>query len=537
METYDHIVIGAGSAGCAVAGRLSEDPARRVVLLEAGGSDRRLEARAPLAFSGLFHTARDWDYETEPEPALGGRRLYQPRGKLLGGCSAMNAMLWVRGSDQDYDGWGVPGWSWEEVEPYFVRMEDHFLPGPGHGKGGPVRIRRLSTPDACTSAFVDAAVAAGIPRTEDLSGPELEGVQHSPTTTSGGRRWSTARGYIDPARRRRNLTVLTNALVRRVVIRDGAAVGVEVEHKGQMKEIAARGDIVLSGGAFNTPHLLQLSGIGPADHLRDIGVDVVVDNPAVGAHLSEHPMTFVNYELREPHRGLSDAEKPKHLLKWLPRGGGKLASNVGEALGHVRTLPELSAPDMQLVMGPVFYWEHGQAKHAKPAMMIAQSYWTPKSEGKVLARSSDPTQKPAVLLNLLAERDDLEALMRGVRLARDIFAQSPLREMVSREITPGTAVESDADLERWIRDTCQHTYHPSCTARMGEPGEGVLDPELRVHGVDNLRIADTSALPRITRANTNAPAILMGERCAAFIRGEAPLGPSRAGARRPAATA
>ena len=529
MQTYDHIVIGAGSAGCAVAARLSEDPARRVLLIEAGGSDRRLETRAPLAFSGLFHTARDWDYFTEPEPGCDGRSLYQPRGKLLGGCSAMNAMLWVRGSDRDYDGWGIPGWSWEEVLPYYLKIEDHFLSDAEHGRGGPMRIRRLSTPDPATKAFVKAAQAAGIPPCDDLSGPHLEGVSESPTTTSGGRRWSTARGYLDPARRRKNLTVMTKALVRRIVIKGGRAVGVEVERGGKITQVESSRDVVLSAGAFNTPHLLQLSGVGPAEHLRDIGVDVVVDSPAVGSHLTEHPMTFVNHELREPHLGLSDAEKPVHLLKWLPRGGGKLASNVAEALAHVRTLPDLPAPDLQLVMGPVFYWEHGAAEHPRPAMMTAQSYWTPKSRGTVRARSADPTEKPAVLLNLLAERSDVEALMRGIRLTREIFAQAPLRDMVGVEITPGDAVQTDDELERWIRRTCQHTYHPSCTARMGEPGEGVVDAELRVHGVEGLRVADTSALPVITRANTNAPAILMGERCAAFIRGEGAV-PQRAAA-------
>ena len=520
MESFDHIVIGAGSAGCAVAARLSEDSARRVLLVEAGGSDRRLEARAPAAFPGLFHTSRDWDYRTEPEPGCDGRRLYQPRGKLVGGCSAMNAMLWVRGSNLDYDGWGIAGWSWDDVRPHFLRIEDHFLRDADHGADGPVRIRRIDTPDPATTAFVESAVAAGIPRTEDLSGPELDGVQVSATTTSGGRRWSTARAYLDSARKRANLTVWTNALVHRVVIRDGRAVAVDIERKGRLARVGSRSDIVLSAGAFNTPHLLQLSGVGPAEHLREIGIDVLVDSPAVGAHLMEHPMTFVNFELREPWLGLSDAERPKHILNWLLRGRGKLASNVGEALAHVRTEDGLPAPDMQLVQGPVFFWEHGEGEHPRPAMMIAQSYWTPSSRGSVLVRSRDPRELPAVRLNLLEERGDLEAIVRGVRLARRIAAQPPLRDMLAAEITPGEGVQTDAQLEHWVRTTCQHTYHASCSARMGEPGEGVLDPELRVHGVGNLRVADASALPRITRANTNAPAILFGERCAAFIRGE-----------------
>jgi choline dehydrogenase len=520
METFDHIVIGAGSAGCAVAARLSEDPTRKVLLVEAGGSDRCLEARAPAGFPGLFHKDRDWDYYTEPEPGCDGRRLYHPRGKLVGGCSAMNAMLWVRGSNLDYDGWDIPGWGWDDVLPHYLKLEDHFLPGDAHGHGGPMRIRRIDTPDPSTTAFVDAAVAAGIPRTEDLSGPELSGVQVSATTTSGGRRWSTARGYLDPARRRKNLTVMTGALVHRIVIDRGRAVGIDLERKGQVQHVRATQEIVLSAGAFNTPHLLQLSGVGPAAHLRDIGVDVIVDAPAVGAHLTEHPMTFVNFELREPWLGLSDAEKPKHILNWLVRGKGKLASNVGEALAHVHTRDGLPAPDMQLVNGPVYFWEHGEGEHPKPAMMIAQSYWTPQSRGTVLARSSDPREKPAVQLNLLTAQEDVDAMVRGVRLARRIAEQGPLSDMLAAEITPGPVAQTDAELEAWVRATCQHTYHAACSARIGEPGDGVLDPELRVHGVEHLRVADASVLPTITRANTNAPAIMVGERCAAFIRGD-----------------
>lgn len=303
MEHYDHIVIGAGSAGCAVAARLSEDPARRVLLIEAGGSDRRLEIRAPAAFGQQFHTSMDWDHHTQPEPAADGRRIYLPRGKSLGGTSSMNAMLWVRGSALDYDGWEVPGWGWSDVEPVFRRMEDHFLGGAAHGRGGPMRINRLRSPDPVARAFVDAAAQAGIRRADDLSGPELDGVGPAPTTTAGGRRWSAARGYLDAARRRPNLTVMTKALVLRIVLRDRRAVGVEVEHRGRVRTLSSRADIVLSAGAFGTPQLLQLSGIGPAEHLSDVGIDPVVDNPAVGAHLSEHPMTFMNWELRPPYVG------------------------------------------------------------------------------------------------------------------------------------------------------------------------------------------------------------------------------------------
>lgn len=518
MRTYDHIVIGAGSGGCAAAARLSEDPGREVLLLEAGGSDLSLAVCAPLAFSKQFHGKGDWDYRTEPEPGAAGRRIYEPRGKVLGGSSAMNAMLWIRGCRGDYDGWGIPGWSWEEVEPFFLAMEDHHLADAAHGSGGPVHVTRMAHPDPVAERFVDAAAATGIPRSDDLSGPDLHGVGISPVTVWHGRRWSAARAYLAPARRRKNLTVLKHALACRVVIRDGRAVGVEFERRGKRTTAGARGDIVLAAGAFGTPHLLQLSGVGEAAHLREIGVDCVVDNPAVGANLAEHPMTLCNWELQPGNLGLSDATNPRYLLRWLTSGQGKLTSNIAEALAHVRSSPDLRDPDFQLVHGPAFFWQHGEGEHPTPAMVIGQSYWTPESRGWVKARSADPREKPAVQLNLLTDRRDVEAIIRAIRISREIAATAPLADVLGDEIHPGRAVETDEQLEGWIRRHCEHTYHPACSARMGDPDEGALDAQLRVRGLDGLRVADASALPVITRANTNAPAILMGERCAHFIR-------------------
>jgi choline dehydrogenase len=519
MESFDHIVIGAGSAGCAVAARLSEDPHRQVLLLEAGGSDRRIAARAPLAFSSMFHTPADWDHQTEPEPAAGNRTMHHPRGKILGGTSAMNASLWVRGSALDYDGWGIPWWGWADVEPVFRRMESHFLRDEAHGAGGPMKINPPRSPDPVTDAFVRSAVASGIAATDDLSGPALDGVGRSPTTVVGGRRWSTARGYLDPARRRRNFHLMTQALVRGIVIRNGRAVGVELKHRGRLEQLRASSDIVLSAGAFNTPQLLQLSGIGPAEHLRSVGVDVVADNPAVGAHLTDHPATFCNFELRPPWIGLYDAANPKYLVQWLTSGRGKLSSSAAEALAHVRTRPGLAAVDMQLILAPAFFFENGAATHPRPAYSIGQSLWTPASRGEVRIVSPDPDVPVSVRLNLLSERDDVEALIGGIRRTRGIVAASPLREMTTAEITPGPEFQRDDDLEAWVRGSEQHSSHPACSARIGRRGEGALDPQLRVHRVGNLRVADASALHSIPRANTGAPSIMVGERCADFIRG------------------
>jgi choline dehydrogenase len=518
VETYDHIVIGAGSAGCAVAARLSEDPARRVLLVEAGGSANRLEVLAPLAFSSQFHSKIDWDYMTEPEPGCDGRRIYEPRGKVMGGCSSMNAMLWIRGHQADYDGWGVDGWGWDDVRPVFERIERRSgIPGYATNEDGPVHVTRLRDPDPITAKFVDAARAAGVPASEDLSSSE-EGAGPSPVTIWKGRRWNAARAYLGKASKRANLTILKKALVKRVVFREGRAAGIEWERRGRKGAAAARGDIVLSAGAFNTPHLLQLSGVGPADHLCSVGIEPLVDSPGVGSNLQEHAMTLVNWELSDGNIGLSDATHPKYLVRWLAGGRGKLSSNIAEALALIRSDDSLAAPDFELLFGPAFFWEHGAVEHPKPAMVIAQSLWTPKSRGTVLARSADPRELPEVRLNMLTERADVEALIRAIRRSREIAATEPLAELVQAEIHPGEDAQSDEELEAWIRRTCEHTYHPSCTARIGPEGEGVVDPDLRVHGVEGLRVADASVLPVITRANTNAPSIMVGERCAEFIR-------------------
>lgn len=518
METYDHIVIGAGSAGCAVASRLSEDPARSVLLIEAGGSANRLEVLAPLAFSNQFHSKIDWDYYTQPEPGLNGRRIYEPRGKVMGGSSSMNAMLWIRGHPADYDGWRIEGWTWDDVRPVFERIERRSgIPGFATNADGPVHVTRQRDPDPLTQKFIEAATAAGIPSNEDLSGPD-EGVGSSPVTVWKGRRWNAARAYLGKARNRDNLTVLKKALVRRIVIRDGRAIGVEWEKRGRKGAAESRSDVVLSAGAFNTPHLLQLSGVGPAEHLRSIGIEPIADSPGVGANLTEHPLTLVNWELKEGNLGLSDATHPKYLVRWLAGGRGKLSSNIAEALAHIRSDDSLEAPDFQLLFGPAFFWEHGAGEHPQPAMVIAQSLWTPKSRGTVLAHSSDPRELPEVQLNMLTEREDVEALIRAIRRSREIAQTEPLAGLVESEIQPGQDVQTDEEIEDWIRRTCEHTYHPACTARIGAKGEGVVDSELRVHGVENLRVADASVLPVTTRANTNAPAIMVGERCASFIR-------------------
>jgi choline dehydrogenase len=519
-RSFDVVVIGAGSAGSAVAARLSEDPTISVLLLEAGGSDRHLSVRAPLAYSAQMGGATDWDFTTEPEPGCANRRLAQPRGRVLGGTSSMNAMLWVRGSRRDYDDWSIPGWQWDDVEPVYRRIEDHYLGSARHGVGGPIHVTRVAAPDPVSTRFVAAARAAGVPANDDIGGPDLDGAAISPVTIWRGRRWSTARGYLDVARTRPNLTIVTRARVNRVMLRDGHATAVEYTRRGRVEIVVARHEIVLSAGAFGTPHLLQLSGIGSADHLRDVGITPLVESPRVGRDLADHPATYMNWELAKGFDGLADAKHPKWLVQWLLHGTGKLSSNFMEAVAHIRSHPGLVNPDFQLIHGPAYVWDFGRGKHVRPAAAILQSFWTPGSRGTVLARSRDPREAPAIQMNTLTAPGDVDSFIRAIRMTRQIAATEPLASALGREIHPGPDVVTDAALTAWVRETCGTTGHPACSAAMGNEPDSVLDAKLRVRGVAGLRVADASALPVIPRANTNAPAILVGERCAEFIRSD-----------------
>ena len=496
---YDFIVVGAGSAGCAVAGRLaSESPSATVLLIEAGGSDRKFIIRAPLAGIRQWGSAVDWDNQTEPEPGCADRRIAEHRGRVLGGTSAMNAMAWVKGCELDYDGWRVPGWSWADVAPVFARIET-----------GPIRVGRTPYPDELSGRFVAAARAAGVAATDDISGPGLDGAALTPTTIHNGERWSAARGYLTG---QPNLTVVTNAEVRRVLIRGGRAIGVEYRRRGQVNEALAEREVVVSAGAIGTPHLLQLSGVGPADHLRGVGLEPIIDSPNVGKGLTDHPHAWAIWSLAPGFLGLADAGNPKWLLQWLLHRRGKLANSGVEALAHIRTTASAHACDMQLVFAPGDAVADPKARKLRPALSVGCSYWTPKSRGSVLVQSADPAVPPAIRLNLLRERDDVDALIRGIDRAREIIATEPIASAVDRELLPG-----DSDAETSIRANAMTTFHPSCSVAMGSDPDSALDEKLRVRGVDGLRVADASALPRITRANTNAPSIMVGERCADLL--------------------
>ena len=522
MKTYDNIVIGAGSSGCVVASRLSEDPDRNVLLIEAGGSNRRLDVRAPAAFAEQFHSKVDWDYWTEPEPGLDHRKVYSPRGKMLGGCSSTNAMLYIRGNRIDYDEWetgGATGWSYEEVLPFFKRSENNQQFGNDfHGQGGPQDVTRIAHVDPASAALAEAATSTGLERNDDFNGERQDGVGQPQVCQRNGMRWSAAEAFLRPARRRRNLTVMTRAQATRIIIENGRAAGVELKTRRGLERVDCSGEIVLSGGAFNTPALLQHSGIGPAAHLRSVGIEPLVDLPAVGENLMEHPITYCTFELKPGYEGLVGADSPKELANWLLRRPSKLASNVAEMVAHVQTDPAMPAPNFQFLFAPAYFFEHGLQSWDEPAATIALSMWTPESRGHVRVRSADPLRKPAVQLNMLTMESEMDQMIDAVGLAREIAEAGPAREVLTGEISPGPSLQSRDEIAAWVRGTAQHTYHPACSARIGDETAGAVDPQLRVHGIEGLRIADASVMPTITRGNTHAPSLMIGERCAEFIR-------------------
>jgi choline dehydrogenase len=532
MASYDTIIVGAGSAGCVLANRLSADPARRVLLLEAGGRDWHPYIHMPLAMRRLSPNDRfNWKLATEPEPHCHGREIVIPRGKVLGGSSSINAMIYARGHPLDYDEWrqmGLDGWSYADVLPYFKRSEASWRgETPHHGASGPLKVSHGEKRGGLHAMFTEAAATIGYRRSADYNGIEPEGIAEPDFTIGDGRRYSTARAFLRPAMKRPNLTIVTRALAQRVVIRAGRAVGVDYRRHGETCRAATDGDVVLSGGTYNSPQLLLLSGIGPADELKAHGITPVLDRPAVGRNLQDHVNAVINFDLNQPVSAIGELRWDRlalSALRWAAGGGGSIGAMPLQCVAFLRTRPESERPDIELLVSPIApdadIWFPG-IKAAKPHRFSSRvAVLHPRSRGRVTLRSADPADAPRILWNLLDDPYDLDTLRGGLKAVRAIFAQEPLKSLIAREASPGQAFAADAALDEWIRRNCQTASHPAGTCRMGADADAVVDGDLRVKGIDGLRVADCSIMPNVVGSNTNAPTIMIAEKAAAAIRGE-----------------
>lgn len=526
MDGFDYIIVGAGSAGSVLAERLSANGRHRVLVLEAGGSDRRFFVSLPLGYGKLFFNPDvNWMYRTEPDPGLAGNRDFWPRGKILGGSSSINAMVWIRGHRSDYDDWEAAagaGWGWDAARAAYRAIEDNEAGGNDlRGTGGPLFIsanRRDLHP--LVETYLRSAQAAGLPRTEDFNGAEQEGVGVYQMTIKGARRNSTARAFLRPAMKRPNLAVLTHAHVTRVLFEGRRAVGVEYYRAGKLHKARAGREVILSGGAINSPQLLMLSGIGPAGHLKDHGIDVLAGNDAVGRNLNDHQ--GINYTWRMKVPTYNDILRPwwgKMLvgMKYFLTGSGPLAKSINHAGGFFRTAPDLPRPNMQLYFQAfsTLIPREGERPLLTPdpfsGLSIGLSNCRPTSRGEISLQSGDPFAAPRIVANAFSTNHDVEEMLLAVKFLRRIASEDPIRSLIAEELRPGPQVQSDDDLIADFRARSGTVFHPSCTVRMGQDAAtSALDPDLRVRGVDGLRVCDASAFPTLIGGNTNAPSILMG---------------------------
>ncbi len=518
----DYVVVGAGSSGAVLANRLSADPRNTVVLLEAGPEDKNKYAHIPAAFSKLFRSEVDWNYDTEPQPELQGRSIFWPRGKMLGGSSSINAMMWVRGFAADYDEWAAlsdSSWSFENVVPYFRKIESiEGTTATDAGRAGPLIVSNQRSPRASTSSFLDAVQEAGFP-VETANLPEPQGFTQTMVNQKRGARWSTADAYLKPTRKRPNLTILTGAHATRVLFEGSAAAGVEYLSGGATHTVRAAREVVLAGGAINSPQLLMLSGIGDKVQLEAQGIAVQHHSPQVGKNLTDHLAALMGWSVETD--SLFFAEKIPQLLNYLGRRRGMLTSNVGEAYGFIKSRDSLSLPDVELIYAPAPFFDEGLIAPDAHAAVLGAVLVRPESRGEISLRSSDPLTKAIIEPRYLSDPDgiDRRAMIEGLRVCTEIASQPSLKGLLGNIVRPrGASGLSTEDLLTKALEQNSHTlYHPTSTCRMGNDAASVVSPDLRVRGVDKLRVADASIMPSIIRGHTHAPSVLIGEKAADLI--------------------
>ncbi len=524
-DSFDYIIVGAGSAGCVLADRLTASGRHRVLLLEAGGKDRNIWIHIPLGYGKLFGNARfNWMYQSEPEPELNNRKVIQPRGKVLGGSSSINGLLYIRGQREDFDHWrqlGNTGWSFDDVLPFFRRSEDQERGGDDlHGRGGPLAVSDVAPHPLC-EAFIEAAEQAGYPRNDDFNGPTQEGAGYYQLTARNGRRCSTARGYLKPARRRPNLKIVSGALASRILFKGSRAVGVEYSEGSAVHRAFAEGEVILSGGAFNSPQLLQLSGVGPGSLLRSLGVDVLRDAPGVGADLQDHFQARFNYRCSEPIT-INDAMATMRgrvgaALDYAFNRKGPLSIGAGYAGGFFKTDSSLASPDVQIHFILFSADSVGQKLHSFPGFLASVCQLRPRSRGHVHIKSVDPTQAPAIQPNYMSDAFDRDVMIEGMKLTRRIMGQPAISHYIVEELNPGSQCSSDADLLAFAREKGTTIFHPAGTCRMGPDAAAVVDERLRLRGVDGLRVIDASIMPTVVSGNTNAAIVMIAEKGAQMI--------------------
>jgi choline dehydrogenase len=532
LERADYIVIGAGSAGCVVASRLSEDPKVNVILLEAGPKDRHPMIHVPAGIRTLLeHPVINWNYSSEPEDGSGGRRIHWPRGKVLGGSSSINGMLYVRGNPADYDGWaqrGCNGWGYDDVLPFFMKSEDFRGDGGDEkyrSKGGPLVVEDYRTILPITHKFIEAAQQAGFPLTKDYNGAQQEGVSYSQMTRNRRFRASTARTFLAQAKGRPNLNIITEAQTGKLLFDGKKCVGVAYCRGGRDLEIRANCEVIVCAGAVNSPHILQISGIGPAQHLQSIGVDVLHDSPGVGGNLNDHYVVRISHRIKDMITINEMARGPRllgEIAKYAFKGNGALTMGVTAAMVFSRSREGLSSPDLQLLYTPTSYTGRviGDLEK-KPGISVAICPVRPESRGTIMAENPDPMARPIIRPNYLSAESDSHVLFSGIQQTKSILEAPALAEVSLGQTVPTRDINTVEDAKQWAKDEGATIYHPVGTCKMGEDAMSVVDSRLKVHGIDGLRIVDASVMPTVTTGNTNAPTIMIGEKAAAMIKQDA----------------